>query len=55
MQYRHDKVELGTICIENVKFKIIKIRTGCQYEGYLYYSENLNCATQNFQLGCGLD
>jgi len=38
---RRDKVALlRTICIKNVKFKIITIRTGCQYVGYFYYSEN---------------
>jgi len=26
---RRDKVSLKTPCIKNVKFKIIKIRTGC--------------------------
>jgi len=30
-------------------------KTGCQYLGYFYYSENLNWATQNLRLGCGLD
>jgi len=40
---RRDKVALRTTCIKNVKFKI-KIRTGCQYVGYLYYSGNkLSC------------
>jgi len=39
---RHDKLALKTTCIKNVNFKIIKIRTGCQYVGYLYYCENLN-------------
>jgi len=33
----------------------IKIRTCCQYVGYIYYSENLNWAAQNPRLGCGLD
>jgi len=46
-----DKVALRTTCIKNVKFKIIKIRTSCQYIGYFYYSENLNWATQNLRLG----
>jgi len=41
---RRDKVALKTNCIKNVKFRIIKIRTGCQYIGYIYYSENLNWA-----------
>ena len=31
-------------CVKNVRFRIIKIRTGCQYIGYIYYSENLNWA-----------
>jgi len=30
-------------------------RTVCQYLGYLYYSENLNWAAPNLQLGHGLD
>jgi len=38
------KMALGTTCIENVKLQIIKIRTGCQYVGCFYYSENLNWA-----------
>jgi len=41
---RRDKVFLRTTCIKNVKFKIIEIRTGCQYVGYFYYSQNLNWA-----------
>ena len=48
---RRDKVALRTTCIKNVKFKIIKPRTGCQHEGYFHHSENLNWATQNPQLG----
>jgi len=48
-------VALRTTCIKNVKFKIIKIRTSCQYEGFFYYSENLNWAAQNLRLGRGLD
>jgi len=43
-----------TTCIKNVKFKI-KIRIGCQYVGYFYYSENLNWAAQNLRLGRGSD
>jgi len=31
---RRNKVALRTTCIKNVKFKIIKIRTGCEYLGY---------------------
>jgi len=50
MQYRRDKVALRTICIKNVKFKIIKITTGCQYMGYSLYSEDLNWTAQNLRL-----
>ena len=42
---------LRTTCIKNVKFKVIKIRTGCQYVACFYYSENLNWAAQNLRLG----
>jgi len=49
------KVALRTTCIKNDKFKIIKVRTGCQYVGYLYYSKNLNWAVQNLRLGRGSD
>jgi len=42
---RVDKVALRTTCIKNVKFKIIKVRTGCQYVGYFFCSENLNWAS----------
>jgi len=38
------KVALQTNCIKIFKFRIIKVRTGCQYIGYIYYSENLNWA-----------
>jgi len=31
---RRDKVALKTTCIKNVKFEIIKTRTGCQCVGY---------------------
>jgi len=51
---RCDKVALKAICIKNVKFKIIKIRTCmfcCEYIGYYYYSQKLNWAAQNLQLG----
>jgi len=41
-------VALKTNCIKNVKFRIIKIRTGCQHMGYIYYSQNLNWAAKNF-------
>jgi len=40
-------VALWTTCIKNVKFKIIKIRTGFQYVGYFYCNRNLNWAAQN--------
>jgi len=43
-QYRRDKVALRTTCMKNFKFKIIKIRKGCQYVGYLYYNGNYNWA-----------
>jgi len=52
---RRDKVVLKMTCIKDVKFKIVKIRTGCQYIGYSYYSKNLNWAAQNLRLGHGLD
>jgi len=48
-------VALTTTCIKNVKLKIIKIKTGCQFIGKFYYSENLNWAAQNLRLGRGLD
>jgi len=35
---RRDKVALRTTCIKTVKFKIIKIRTRCQYVEYFYYT-----------------
>ena len=38
-------------CIKNVKLKVNKIRKGCRYVGYFYYSENLNWAAQNLCLG----
>ena len=52
---RRDNVALRAACIINVKFKNIKIRTGCLDIGYVYYSENLNWAAQNLRLGRGLD
>jgi len=48
---RRDKEALRTTCIKNVKFKIKKTRTGCQYVGYFYHSENLNWASENPRLG----
>ena len=54
-QYRCDKVALRATWIKNVRFKIIRIRTGCHYVGYFYYSENLNWAAPNLQLSRGLD
>jgi len=36
---------------KNVKFTIIKTRTGCQYAGYFCSSENVNWAAQNPPLG----
>jgi len=45
---RRDKVALRTTCIQNVKFKIIKMKTGCQYTyiyvGYFYYTKDLHWA-----------
>jgi len=49
--YRRDEVALRNICIKNVKFKIIKTRTGCQYMGYFYYSKNLNWAACGPRVG----
>ena len=46
-QHIRDNVAQRT---KNVKFKIIKIRTICQYIGNFYYSENLNWAAQNLWL-----
>jgi len=37
--------------MKDVKFKVIKIRKGCQYVGYFYYSENLKWVAQNLRLG----
>jgi len=54
-QYRYYKVAIRTTCIKNVKLKIIKIRTGCQYVRCLYYSEKVNLVAQNLRLGRGLD
>jgi len=31
-----DEIALKTTCIKNVKFKIIKIKTGCHYAGYTF-------------------
>ena len=42
---------LRITCIKNVKFNIIKIRTGCEYVRYFYYAENLNWAVQKLRLG----
>jgi len=39
---RRVKVALKTTFIKNVKFTIIKTRTGCQNIAYFYYSDNLN-------------
>jgi len=41
---RRDKVALRPSYIKNVKFKIIKTRTGCQCLGYFYCSKNVNWA-----------
>jgi len=38
------QVALRATCIKNVKYKIIKIRTGCPNVGYLNSRKNVNCA-----------
>ena len=48
---RRDKLALRTTSIKNVKFKIIKTRTSCQYVWYFYYSVYLNWTAQNPQPG----
>jgi len=48
---RCDEVALRTTCIKNVESKIIKIRTGCKYVGYCYYSGRLNCAACGPRVG----
>jgi len=48
---RRDKVALKTNCIKMFKFRIIKIRIGCEYVGYIYYSENLNWAACGPRVG----
>jgi len=45
---QRNKVALKTTCIKNVKFKIIKIRTGCEYVRCFYHSENISWAEKNF-------
>jgi len=56
-RYRRDKTTLRVTedhLHQKCQFKIIKIRTGCQYVGYLCYSENLSWATQTFNwAACG--
>jgi len=45
---------LRTTCIKNVKFKIIKIRSGREYLGplgYFYHNENFNWGTKKLRLG----
>jgi len=44
-------VALRNTCIKNVKLNIIKTRTGCQYVGNFYYSENLNWAACGPRVG----
>jgi len=48
---RRDQVALKTNSIKILKFRIIKIRTGCQYVGYIYYNGNLNWAVCNPRVG----
>jgi len=52
---RPDKVALRRHLHQKRQFKVIKIRKGCQYAGYFYYSENPNWAAQNLRLGRELD
>ena len=47
---RHDKAAMRTPASKMLNSRSLK-RTGCQYVGYFYYSENLNCATRNPRLG----
>jgi len=42
---------LKTNWIKIFKFRLIKIRTGCQYIGYIYYSENLIWAACGSRVG----
>ena len=42
---------LRTTYIKIFKLKVIKIRTGCQYVSYSYYSENLNWAACGPRVG----
>jgi len=53
--YRRDKVALRNTYIKNIKFKIIKVKTGCQYVGYLHNSENLNWAACGPRVRHGAD
>ena len=39
---RRDKVALRIACNKNIKFKIIKIRTSCQYVGYFTTAKTLS-------------
>jgi len=52
------KVALRTTCIKNVKFKTIKIRSGCQYVGYFYWTglhKTFDWATCGPQVGHSWD
>jgi len=46
-QYRRDNVALSTTASNMSNVRFITVRTGCQYESYLYYSANINWAAQN--------
>jgi len=49
-------VVLRTACIKNGKLKIIKIRSGCQYVGYLSLQlKTEKWAAHNLRLGRSLD
>jgi len=52
---RRDKVALRTTCIKNVKFKIIKIRTGCQYRRTLLLQATPELGRTSLRLGRGSD
>ena len=49
---KRDKMTLRTTASKVSIFKIIKIRTSCQYVGYFHCSWNRNWRTQNLQMDC---
>ena len=50
-QYRRDKVAPRPPAQKISDIKIIKIRKGCQYVSYSYYSKTLSWAAENLRLG----